>query len=444
MLPYKTIVYLLLFISAVLGGLFYHPMVVLSGYLISYHINPLSHWWGSYIPSTFERYSLILGFATLVSVIFHRSKLSYRHFWDRQEILFIMFLGLIWLSVPLGVESQGIDEHVIKMTKVIIMLLISSHIITTIKRYDIFVILFISTGLFLGVETYIAPASYFHAGRLDKGIGGGDLLNGNMLAAHFIVVLSFLGVMFLKKSYKIKILCFFAAAFILNGIILIRSRGSLLGIIAAGLASISLSKGARRAQILICLIAAMIGGAILVDPGFLHRMDEITIDSQQMDSSARSRLEVWDIALRMSKDYPLGVGVGNSSILNSRYNPSYGGLDIHNTYLRCLADMGFQGLALLLALILNAFFTLSNISRNLSQSPDVDAFWYQIFAVRIGLIGFLVTVTFVCATYTEDFYWLLMLPTFLKRAFENSLLQINGIYSNATVIPESTSPTLAQ
>jgi hypothetical protein len=355
-----------------------------------------------------------------MSAIFHKSKLHYRRFIESQELLLFLFLALVWISIPIGIPNETLDEHAIKMTKITVMLFIASHIVTNLKRYEIIVYLFIATGLFLGIETYTAPSYYFAAGRLGGGIGGGDLLNGNMLAAHFIMVLSLLGVMFMKGGYRAKFFCFLAAGFMLNGIILIRSRGSFLGLMAAGIAALLLSKGVKKTKIIFCLLAAIIGAATLVDSGFLQRMDEITFDSQAMDASAQSRIEIWNIGLRMSADHPLGVGVGNSAKAAAEYNLAYEGLDMHNTFLRCLSDLGIQALVVLLLIIGNAFRTLSFISRNVAALPNRDSFLWHIYAVKVGLIGYLVTVFFVSATYTEDFYWFLMLPTFLKRAFENS------------------------
>ena len=423
MLPLTTILYLALFVSSVLGSILFNPLIGISGYLITYHINPLTHWWGEYIPVLIYRYSLILAVATFIGMVLHKSKLKFMRMFETQEILLILFVGLCWLSIPLGVESKGIDEHLVKITKIAIMVMLGSHLITDLRRYEMIVYIFIFTGLFLGIETYNAPTWHFAGGRLGQGVGGSDLSNGNMLAAHFIMVLALIGVMFIKGGWKTKLLCSASAVFMLNGIVLIQSRGSFLGLLAGAMSAVVFTKKVSRKKIIICVLAGIIGGATLADTGFWERMKFIQFETEKMEASARSRVELWKIAIDMAWDYPFGVGVGNYKRVVDRYDTSLEGMDTHNTYLRCLTDVGFQGLLVLLLLIANAFRILSSISKDIDQLENKETFFWHIYGVKIGLIAYLVVVFFVSATYTEDFYWFLMFPVFLKRAVENEIVK---------------------
>ena len=432
MLPLTTILYLALFVSAVLGSILFNPLIGMTGYLITYHINPLTHWWGEYIPASIDRYSLILAVAIFIGMVLHKSKLKFMRMVETQEILLILFIGLVWLSVPLGVESEGIDWNVDKMTKVAVITIMASHLITDIRRYEIIVYLFIFTGLYLGIETYYAPIWSFHGGRLAQGIGGSDFGNGNMLAAHFVMVLAFIGVMFIKGGWKTRLLCSASAVFILNGIVLIQSRGAFLGLLVGAMSAVVFSKKVSRKKIFICLLAGIIGAVYLTDTNFWERMKSIQTDTGEMDMSSRSRIEFWKIAVDMALDYPLGVGAGNYHKVVGRYDISWEGKDTHNTYLRCLAEIGFQGLFILLLLIANAFRILSSISKDIDQLKNRETFLWHIYAVRIGLIAYLATVFFVSATYREDFYWFLMFPVFLKRSVENEIDQT--VSNNAAAI----------
>ncbi|MBE9546857.1 MAG: O-antigen ligase family protein [Proteobacteria bacterium] len=424
--------YLALFVSAVLGSILFNPLIGISGYLITYHINPLTHWWGAYIPASINRYSLILAVATFIGMVLHKSKLKFMRMVEAQEILLILFVGLCWLSIPLGVASEGIDEHLIKITKIAIMAMMASHLITDIRRYEMIVYIFIFTGLFLGIETYNAPTWYFAGGRLGGGVGGSDLSNGNMLAAHFIMVLALVGVMFIKGGWKTKLLCSASAVFMLNGIVLIQSRGAFLSLLAGAMSAVVFTKKVSRKKIIICVLAGIIGGATLADTGFWERIKLIQFDTEKMESSSRSRVELWKISIDMAWDYPLGVGVENYKKVVAQYDYSLEGLEPHNTYLRCLTDIGFQGLLVLLLLIANAFRILSSISKDIDQLENKEIFSWHIYGVKIGLIAYLTAVFFVSATYTEDFYWFLMFPVFLKRAVENEINQT--VSNNAAAI----------
>ncbi len=435
MLPLTTIFYLALFFTAIIGSVFYNPLIGILGYLVTYNINPPTYWWWSDIPAWALRYAYFFAAATALGTIIHKSKLRFNRMFESQEILLILFIGLVWLSVPLGVDTKsyyvergisiGIGTEYLyyakKMTKIGFILLLASHSITTLRKYEIMVFVLIITGLFQGIETYTAPVWSFRDARLDSGVGGSDFSNGNMLSAHFIMLLPIIGIMFLKGGWKTKLLCAISAVFILNGLVLIRSRAAFLGLGAGAISAMVFSNKVGRNKIIILMLAGFIGGAALTNTSFWERMKLISTDTAEMDTSARNRVDLWKAAIDMALDRPLGVGQANFHKLVGRYNPSVKGKDTHNTYLKGLAELGFQGFFVLLLLIGNAFRMLSSISKAVDPLKNKAIFLWHIYALRVGLIAYLIVISFVSATYKEDFYWVLMFPVFLKRSVENEI-----------------------
>jgi O-antigen ligase len=119
----------------------------------------------------------------------------------------------------------------------------------------------------------------------------------------------------------------------------------------------------------------------------------------------------------------LGVGVGRFFDFIGKYKPSIPGKDTHNTYFRCLAELGFIGFLLLLLLIANALwmlFALDRRVRNLGEDRAHD-YSLHIFGLKIALVVYLSAGMFISSTYIEEFYWLLMMPVFLKRSFDNEV-----------------------
>jgi hypothetical protein len=90
------------------------------------------------------------------------------------------------------------------MTKVTIVLLMASYVITNLGRYEMMIWTLIIAGLYLGYEAFSAPDWMFRGGRLDVGVGGSDFSEGNFLGAHFAMLLPLIGVMFLKGGWKSK------------------------------------------------------------------------------------------------------------------------------------------------------------------------------------------------------------------------------------------------
>ena len=424
-MPLRTLLYLGLFIVAFFGSIFAHPIIGVYAYLATYNINPLGQWWGAYLPGFAQRYAMLLALAIGLGVLFQHSKLRYGRLLERQEVLLILFVGLMWLSVIIG-QGAGVHFNVEKMTKVLIVLLMASHIITTRKFFEGMVWVFIISGLYLGYEMY-GGAGTTRGGRFDAGVGGSDFGEGNFLAAHFAFILPFIGVVLARSNWKVRLFTLIPAVFIVNAIVITRSRGAFLALAVACVAAFLLSTRVKqhRKKIVALIIVGIIGAVSLTDDRFWERMGTIGVEEEfgERDLSAQHRLDAWHGAWLMVQDYPLGVGVGNFFGHIGDYYPHLRGRDTHNTYLRCLAELGFHGFFVLAMLIASAFFMLWKIERRAeSLEPDPQSFFHlYAFALKLSLISYLVAAMFISSVYIEEFYWLLMMPVFLKRALDNEI-----------------------
>jgi len=420
MLPLKTILYLLLLSCGIIGSLGYHPMIGLMGYVITYNINPAGHWWGTIPLSWGLRYSLLIGIATIAGAVIHKSKLKFDKLFESQEILLILFLTIVWFSLLIGL---GVNDNckllAIKMSKVTLILLLASHIITDLNKYRILMWVLIISGIYLGYEMYNAPASMFRGERFHAGIGGSDFSEGNFLGAHFAMLLPFIGIIFIRDKWKSKLICLVSGALVVNSIILTRSRGIFLAIAAGFIAVVLFSVPGKRVKISVLLCIGLFGMFSLTDLGFWMRMQTIETNESEMDSSSHGRILAWKAALGMVSDYPLGIGIGNFTRYVGQYNPDIPGKDTHNTLFRCLAELGIQGAIILLLLVVNAFRILSGIRKNIDKLHNKEEIVWHVYAIRIALIIYIVAGITLTHTYIEEFYWLLMFPVFLKRSVEN-------------------------
>jgi putative inorganic carbon (HCO3(-)) transporter len=419
MIPLKPILYLFLLSFSMLGSVVYHPLMGLIGYIFTYNINPAGQWWGSTLVEWGVRYSLFLVLATGLGMVLHRGRVRFKSFFEVQEILLIIFVGLIWLSILLGLGFNEEETNVLKMTKVMIILLMASRVITDLKKYEMMIWTLIIAGLYLGVEAYNAPDWMFQGGRFDRGIGGSDFAEGNFLGAHFAMLLPFIGIMFLKGDWKRRIVCLISGVFVTNSIILCRSRGVFLAIIAGMLAAILFALPGKRLKLMLGMTIFIVGALLITDPGFWSRLGEIEYNESKMDLSSRGRLRAWEAALSMTADHPLGIGETNFTRVVGSYDKSMTGRDTHNTFLRCLAELGVQGLFLYLLLIVNAFNTLRKLRIRVKGLSNETDFLWQIYGLTVSMVVVICCGVFISQTYIEELYWLLMLPVFLKRSVES-------------------------
>lgn len=422
-MPLRTILFLALFAVCVVGSL-YTPLLGVLGYVAHYCIGPDRQWWEAPISHWGLRYSYMLAVATAIGMALHWRRLRFgKSILTRHEWLILLFLGVVWFSTLISPESERytiVDHPSIKMTKVVVFVLMMSHVVTTEKRFDALLWTLIIGSLILGLQAYATPYSQFVRGRLEA-VGGADFSEANFLAAFLCTMLPLIGVQFLRSGWLRRLPCLVSGVFTTNAVILARSRGALVGIAGGALTAVLFAPRKYRAKILVGMAIAFAGGIYLTDPAFRRRASTITTETEDMDLSARSRVELWKASGKMLEDNPLGVGPGNFFQTIGRYNPLYEGRDAHNTYVRCYTELGIPGIALFMALIANAALTLRRIRRTAETlpSPHREAITYLCFGISAGLGTLLTVAVPITLIYNEFLWWWLVFPVCLERVVAN-------------------------
>jgi O-antigen ligase len=179
---------------------------------------------------------------------------------------------------------------------------------------------------------------------------------------------------------------FVAIALFLRGAILWRI-GSIGAIVA--LAGGTIATYSRQSYFLVLLsftllllrksiiIAVLIGAALVSAVSYLpdsvtQRVEETEQTNNtahgEVDTSTASRWEIWQAAMHMWRDNPLGVGFHKFSYEIGNYSGEYKGFDAHNFYVRTLAECGPFGLITLLLLMRTLFRLAAFIRKNVG--PD--------------------------------------------------------------------------
>jgi len=423
-MPVRTLLFALAFVACCVGSLV-SPIWGLLGYVAHYCIGPERQWWEAPLSRFGIRYSLTLAAATMVGIVAHWGKLRYgKTFLTGQEKLLFLFLVLVWASTLLGGPTEGryttVDPPSIKLAKVFIFCLMLTHVVTDLKDLNrLYWVLTLGT-LILGLEAYNTPRRAFQAGRLET-IGGPDFQHSNVLAAHMVAMLPLIGAQFLRSRWIGKVITVLAGAFAVNTVVLTRTRGAVVGVAGAVIAALALSPGKHRAKIIAGVAAALVGGFFLVDPGFLNRAGTLQRSQEEMDVSARSRLEIWKGSLQLLKDHPLGVGAGNFHQNIGRYVPEMAGRDAHNTFVRCYSELGVQGITVLGVLVLNAIYMLRKVIRDSAGLPKAqhDSLSLAGYGLAVSIVAMLCCGLTSTVLYTEAMWWLLAMPVCLWRALEN-------------------------
>lgn len=419
----RTLLFLALFLVCSCGALGM-PLLGLLGYVAHYTIGPEGQWWSAPLRPYGIRYSYTLAVATAAGVAINYGKLRCGpSLLGPQEKLFLAFLGLLWLLRMVSDPTAGytvVDHPTVKLTKVALFCLMLSHVATDVRSVRALMWTLVVSAFIVGVQAYNAPRSMFNYGRLE-GIGGVDFREANFLPAFIAGVLPLMGIMVLQSRWPGKLLALCAGVFCVNAIVLTRSRGAVVGIGLGALTALALAPKQYRKIIFVGLLVAAAGGLYLSDPTFLNRASTIGRPAEARDRSAQSRLELWQLAVRIAWDHPQGIGPGNYFQAVGRYDPRYEGRDVHSTFMRCLAELGIPGLVLFLGIIAHAvYLSMQNVKRSLSlpleHHGEVALMSYGFLVGLIMMLGCGITVTLL---YTEALWWFLMIPVCLQRAIDN-------------------------
>lgn len=282
--------------------------------------------------------------------------------------------------------------------------------------------------LFLAILTVCTSLGYYtaKAGLVSLLVGGiqfqaglaGAFIdnNGYALAAVMIVPLLIASALnvpkewpfskFIEKGYKL------AVPLTAFTVVSTFSRGGLLALIAVAVAYCLSSSYKLRFFVLALVILIMMPFMPLPE-GYVDRVATIISYEEQEETSAMSRLHFWRVALRISLDNPLGVGMFNFGDRYDQYDFTggrYGKNRVaHNSHLQVLAENGFLGFMIWVFLFAYSFRVCFRIWRSTPSAlddPEYIKFYRSMsLALLISMCGFIVGGTF-ASMALNDLTWM--------------------------------------
>ncbi len=215
-------------------------------------------------------------------------------------------------------------------------------------------------------------------------------------------------------------LCGFLFVITIPAIFFTYSRGALVGLIVV--LTLMLLRSKRRILLIPVLALGAMVAVLFAPAAWKERMDPTRPDA--VDASARSRLNAWSYAWNLSKDYPIAGG-GFSTFteqLFDIYAPQT--RDIHgphSIYFQVLAEHGFVGLALYLALFASCF---ASIFRILKWSKLLGNDLTASYANMLGLsmVGFMISGIFLGRAYFDYYFAIVACLAVLERVCRQELV----------------------
>ncbi|SDT96907.1 O-antigen ligase family protein [Desulfobacula phenolica] len=413
----KTIFYLITLLGGSVASFFY-PVVGLLTYMFVFFTASKHSWWYQEVIDMGVRTSMIPGIVFILSTFIHSQKLNFTR-WRISSIEWglILFLCLVWISPLLGYGMTDYSVYILdKVTKSFVVLFCMMRVVTWIEHYCVIRWMWVLSGLYFGYMAFSGGEDMFLGARLDN-IGGGDFSGSSSFAHHLVMTLPFIaGTLLLSKHWASKGLSFVSGVFLINAIIMSRTRGAFLAILFGIVYGFMRAPRKYRKKILVLGMVGLIGAFSLTDPGFWMRMGTIELNITDMEASASGRLELWGGSLKMLSDYPLGVGVGRFQDFIGQYVPDQAGLSPHNTFVRCYSDLGVQGFLVFLFILLMVFKKLKQLRTFGKNNEFMNHYELEAFIIEIALIMGLVAGMFTERLYSEAIWWLVGMTVCLERS----------------------------
>jgi probable O-glycosylation ligase (exosortase A-associated) len=176
-----------------------------------------------------------------------------------------------------------------------------------------------------------------------------------------------------------------------------------------------------RNKLVYLMLAAALGFLVFsFMPDTWHDRME-TIEEYEADSSAMGRIKAWRMAFNLAMARPLGGGFETfKPDAYLMYLPEVGArrTDAHSIYFETMAEHGFIGLGLFLAI---GLFSLMACGRLIRRTRGVESLlWMNQLArmIQVSLVGYAVSGLFLGLAYFDFYYALVAIIVGMKVVFE--------------------------
>ncbi len=406
-----ALLFLMVFTGGIIATLAYSGAASFVLYQLVYFLNPDDRWWSAEIPGiSYSFFSAALMLATLAIRYGHYSQFSP---WGKQPVFKWMLLLLVIFYV-VGFYAQRPAVHDIFMfnfLKMIVIVLVAYKLLNSKAALHAATWAYIVGATYIG---YLATITGRNSGNRVEGIGLVDSPDSNGVASTLVPAAALLMYYAWLGNKKAKILCVICGALIANGLVLINSRGSFVGVVVSGGAFLLVmmfskyrQKGQRAMAIMIAVLGIS-GGLYVADENFWERMGTLQNPEDQA-ASGSSRVNFWLATLDMVEDHPFGLGVqGFNQVAEIYLGEEFKNKSVHSLWFQGLSEVGWIGFGVFVAMLFSLYRLSRKTRKQVLALNDTNAY-FQIRALECGLLGFLVAGSFINQFRAEVLYWMILL-----------------------------------
>jgi probable O-glycosylation ligase (exosortase A-associated) len=389
------------------------PFYALLFYLWNAYFRPEYWVWNDFIFSL--RLSLVIGLILLIS-----SLSSLKDFqWTPRLTLVALFFAQATLSLVVSEFTAWSYPFWLDFAKALLISMLMTVLITDSWRFRL-VLWVISWSLAFEAakqgwaQLVLNPG----ASNVNTNVMLGD---NNGVALGMMMLLPILMALAQTSTSRIeRYLHYFVAVGVAYRGISTYSRG---GFIAGGVVFVlTLLRSPHKIRTLIATAAIAVMLLSVMPQGFWDRMNTIQATDEDRDSSAKSRLYFWGIAVQMANDHPVtGVGFNAFRYSFPRYDRTGEGMRaVHSIWFGVLADLGYPGLLLFGLITATSIAGCQQIVKRAKRSGMKNL---RLFASHLQtcVVTYAIGGTFLSAHYLEFWWHLVALTITLGLVYEREL-----------------------
>jgi len=373
---------------------------------------------------------LLLSMASLAALIWHVGLTSsIKTYWRPEFTAVSIFFALVIIGIVMASNRPiAIEYFKAVYWKIIVMTFAIAWLSRTAKDFSLACRVITFSGLLVGLTALFNQFNgigLVEGSRVTIGRAIGSVLGDpNDLALVLMFPVAFAISLVLTKDIGryTRMLGLISTPVLFFAVIATQSRGGLLGILAIFAVYGYRHIKSKALFIILGLIATL---ALFIMAGISDRASGGAAE-EGIDASAMGRIYAWEAGFGMAVHNPItGVGINNFYSNYYFYSPHWDGLNhaVHSTWFGVLAETGFLGLFIFLwiiyLLVKTAYHSLITIESSIQKvDPAIHA---TSQAVLAGLIGTIVSATFLTQGFTWPIYILLALVISVAHWIETNL-----------------------
>lgn len=406
------LVFLLLFVGGLIAAFVSSPVFAVMLYQLVYFMNPETRWWARPLPGL--PYSFITVLVMLFILLIRYKSLTTLTSW-RQQPAFKWMFGILALYYVVGLYAIVPAIHktfVFDFTKLIIIIFVAYKMISTPKALHYVMWAYIIGASYIGYVAKLTGRDEY--GRVE-GIGmvdtGGDSNYTSAALAPAVVMLMYY---VWTGNNKVRLLCAVCGALLVNGLVLINSRGAFIGVVAGAaffLCYMLFSKYQRKGQrtaALAVIVVGLLGALSMTDRFFWERMSTMK-NIEDGNASGSHRVEFWLASFNVMRDHPGGVGVSGFEALSRAYLPESAFFDhdvkaVHSSWFQLMLEGGYPA-PIFFALMLVGLYRLLGKTKKYLLESNLTNEYFHVLVLEASCLSYMVAATFINRIRAESLWW---------------------------------------